>query len=456
MVQKIDTRYQEKATSRPLNQRYLDITGPCILRGYRTIKGTGDFSLSLSRGGFNVSVATSPSGARIEESTDLSDILTVQPNLAATGNRVDSVYLKYEFGKTDNVATYIIVPGTHIPAPNPNKNTHLLLALVYVQPNSTPIKPTDIIPMPYGFSTLEVAGSSIFHGPVTIDKNLVVKGDLIVEGQSGGGGTTSPTFIERLPAPIIATEGQTDFSLPTSYVMNTKTLFVYKNGELLPPSMWMEVTPTSFRLFTGAKKGDQIWAFWYRGLNVYTTPEHNHDDLYYRKYEIANRLPRYATDYFSGQVGRRVQHGLNMFPDNYVVIGVVPVEKTADVGAISVEKRENEIIVYNTGTYRGKFNLTYAMKAPFPEETNTYQATDWTRESSNWVDSANMYKDVLYRRRDGSVAMKSSMFMPDTSGRFTRTRVDVYNGDGSKVISSAVWAIAVGENGIISLITRVE
>lgn len=455
MAQYIDIQFQEKATSQALNQRFLDITGPSILTGFRLTKGTADFTISLVRGGFNSSIAVTPSGAKVEETGDLFDILSVQPNISPSSVRVDSIYLRYSFGTFKAVGEYVVVEGTTIPAENPNKLTHLLLGYVYVQPNNEPIKPSNLISTPYGFSDLEVAGTSLFHGPVNFDKPVVFNSDVTFNGNTGtGGGSASPSFIERLKAPIIATEGQTDVTLPSTYTMNTQTLFVYKNGDLVPPSEWMEVTTSSFRFFTPLEEGDKVWAFWYKGINVYSIPTHNHDDLYYRKYEIANRSVRYATDYFAGPTGRSIKHHLGT--DNYIIVSVTPIEKTSDVGTISTEKRANEILVYNTGSYRGRFDICYVLKPPFPEISTNYQLGDLTTESSDWNTVANVYTTVNYRKRTGILHMRTTMFSPDAKGRLTRMRIETFNDDGTKVIETKVWAFTYDENDLIKLKTRVE
>jgi hypothetical protein len=451
MAQIIDIKFQEKAKSQPLNKRFGDITGPSVLTGFRLQKGNTNFSLNIIRGGFNSSVAISPSGAKVEETTDLFDRLSIRPNDDVGGTaRIDSVFLRYIFGTTDAVADYIVVEGTNVPAENPNTNTHLWIGYVYVYPNNQPLRNADIVSIPYGFSRLEVAGKSFFHGEVEFDKTVIFKGDVqFANGSGPGSGSNPSTFIERLPAPIVATEGQTNFTLPSSYVMNTQTLFVYKNGDLVPPSEFQEVTNVTFRFYTPLVAGDLVWSFWYRSLSLYTPAAHNHDDLYYRKYEISNRAVRYASDFFAGSNGRTIIHYLGN--TNYVVLSVVPTEKSNAVGEISVEKRDNEIVVYNTGTYRGRFDVSYVIKAPYDVAPSANASTEgYTIESTNFDAVNKVYTVVNHKRKDGTLHMKTSLLNVNTSGKYTRLRQDMYNTSGTQVTESQIWAFTYDSLGNVT------
>lgn len=456
MVQNIDIKFQEKAKSQPLNKRFKDITGQCVLTGFRLQKGTTDFSVNLMRGGFNSGIAISPSGAKVEETTDLLDRLAVKPNVDIAGAaRVDSVYLMYSFGTPEAVATYIVVEGTNIPAENPNKLTHLLLGYIYVQPNSQPLRTGDFISVPYGFANLEIAGKSLFHGEVNFEKKVEFKGEVIFSGGSSSGDSNA-SFVERFPTPIIAAPGQQSFTLPNSmtYVMGTQTLFVFKNGELQPPSEWQEFDNKTFRFFDPLVGGEEIWAFWYKKVSVYTPGDHNHDNLYYRKWEIANRAVRYATDFFSGPSGRIVRHFLGN--QNYIVISVIPVEKGVNVGEITTDKRDDEIVVYNSGTYKGKFDLTYMVKAPY-DDANPYG--EWEPDlnvSSGSYDATNkVYTVTDYKRKDGTLYMKSTLLNINANGRYTRVKVDYYNTTGTMVISTKMWALNYDTQGKVTSKTQI-
>lgn len=450
MTQKIDMRFQEKAKSEPINKRFLDITGPSIQSGYRLQKGTNNFSLSLVRGGYNSSVAITPSGARVEETTDLANIIVVEPNVQPTGSpRVDAVFLRYHWGTMDGSATYEVVQGHNgLPPENPDIKSHLLLGLVYVYPDNQVIRQQDIVAVPYGFKDLAVAGNSLFHGTAEFMDDVVFGGNVQFNGMAGGAGDTS-SFIERLPIPIIASPGQKEFTVPTAYAMNTQTLFVYKDGQLQPPSEWYEVDTTHFSFFEAMNGGESIWFFWYKNLSLYTPADHDHDDLYYRKWEIANRAVRYATDYFAGSNGRSISHYLGH--TDYVVVSVVPTEKTNTVGEIATEKRPNEIIVYNSGTYRGKFDITFMVKANYSNVSPTGdQEENFNVESKNFDSGSRVYSEVNYKRRDGSLYAKTALSAKNAQGYFSRMRIDYYNTAGTHVVDSRIWALSYDQMGNVT------
>lgn len=449
MAQNIDIRYQEKAKSEPINKRFADITGPSVLQGYRLQKGNSDFTVSLLRGGFNNSIAITPSGAKVTETVDLIDKVTIIANGLAGGlPRVDSIFLRYQFGTNEAVADYIVIPGSNTPVSNPNVQTHLLLGYVYVYPNDAPLKAGDFVSIPYGFNNLEIAGKSLFHGEAEFDKKVTFRGAVEFLGGGGTSGESNDTFIERLASPIVATEGQVEFTLPSSYTMFTQTLYVYKNGKLMPPSEWRETTNLKFSFYDPLVAGDEVWAMWYRGISIYTPAEHDHDDLYYRKYEIASRSIRYATDFFAGSSGRTVSHYLGN--KNYVVVSVIPIEKSNSVGEITVEKRENEIIVYNSGSYRGQFDLTYMVKAPWDVDAGkNLQYGDFNSEATNFDTTSNLYKTITYRRKNGTIHMISNLINPNLAGKFTRVKTEYYNSDGVQILETKTWALTYDSNGNI-------
>lgn len=448
MSQKIGVNFRSRAESQPLNERFKDITGPCILSGFRLQKGSQNFSISLVRAEYLTSMAIAPSGVKVEENTDLIDILPIEPNMEVSGlPRVDSIYLVYTFGTSTAQATYKVIKGTNVPLDNPNKLTHLLLGYVYVYPNNQPLRTSDMVSLPYGFSHLHVAGQAVFNGEAIFNEPVRFNGPVeFMDGTSGGGGGTggSTSKIERLQAPILATAGQQTFTLPFSYSVNTKSLFVYKNERLQPPSEYQEVSTTSFKFHTPLDAGDKVWAYAYSGVTIYSPAEHSHDDRYYQKWEIANRSIRYAQDYFAGSSGRTVTHYLGH--TNYIIVSVLPVEKTADVGTISVEPRANEIIVYNTGTYRGKFHLTYQLKVPF-EYTATNEDKGFLNIQATTLNNiTGVYEVVEHKRQDGTMYMKSTLHTI-VSGRYSRLKTDYYNTSGTQIIETKTWALNYDQRG---------
>ena len=460
MAQYIDTRYRARATSDALNKRFGNITGPSVLQGFRIFKGSIDFTISLMSGGYKSNVAITPSGAQVEETNDLINVLQVAPNGSGSGEpRIDSVYLVFEYGVEDKQASYKIIQGTPgNSAENPNKKTHLLLGYVYVYPNNQTLRDVDIISVPLGFSHLNVSGYSTFSGEASFEEDVTFKGNVTFEQGGGSGGSSGPsTLVERMASPVIATEGQTDINLTGDYTPGTKTLFVYRNGKLQPPNRFQEVNARLFRFYDALHEGEEVWAFWYKGLNVYKVPSHNHDSLYFRKQDVIEKLPRFTTDFFAGENGRVITH--NLGHTDYIILGITPIERTSDVGEITVEKQENKIIVYNSGTYRGKFDMSYLPKTPGQAsggEAISELTSQFNVESLEYDEEANVYKKVRYRRFDNTLYFEAILSSKDTSGKYTRLLVDYYNQSGTKVIEEQEWALTYDTMGNIKNKTKIQ
>jgi hypothetical protein len=368
VTQTIDVRYRDKVESSPLNTRFSDITGPCVLAGFRFVKGPSAFTVNLSRDGFLNSIAITPSGARVMESTDLISAITVTANPDAVNARKDGIYLLYIYGTNEAVATYVVVPGqqgTTTPNPNPNPLTYLLLGYINVPPNNVDLVfPECFAHIPYGFAKLDVSGPAHYHGPAVFDQPVIFNALVTFEngstdGGSGGGGGT-PTALVRLPYPMIATIGQTSFTLPSAYTPATNSLFVFVDWVLQSPDMYLEQNATTFVFYDALKGGEAVYAFWFKNLTVYEVAPHNHDDRYYTKTQEDAKAVRYFQDNMAGPTGRTLTHNLGTL--NYVILGIVPTTRSLAVGDISVDKNINTIVVYNAGSYTGAFDLSYIVK----------------------------------------------------------------------------------------------
>lgn len=374
MTQNIAIQFRSRARSGPLNQRFLDVTGPCVLMGYRLQKGTTNFTINLIKDGFLTSAAVTPSGARIEETEDLIDVITITPNSHASIPRKDSIYLVYEYGTTEATATYAVVPGNQgstTAAPIPNVMTHLLLGYVTVPAGNNPLILESVWSVPYGFSHLDVAGPSHLFGPSTFEADVTFKGNVIFEGGTTGGGggggggtTTQPSRFNRFANPVIATANQKRFYLPTgaTYTLGANALFVYVDWVLQPSGMYLEVDSTSFEFYQELSGGEEVFAYWVEDISLYQAAPHNHDDRYYTKSQTDSRAIRWVQDTFAGSTGRTINHTVGS--TDFVILGITPTSWTTDVGDISVSKTANTIVVYNTGTYRGSFDLSYILKNP--------------------------------------------------------------------------------------------
>lgn len=452
MAQNIDFMFNEELRSREMNRRFLDLTGPSVLKGFRLEKGSTGFSITLGRNGQTHSVAVTPSGAKVEEDTDLVDVVTLEANTAGAGlPRIDGIYLVYQHGQREARATYRVVKGENnntLPQ-NPNVNTHLLLGWVRLYPGLEPIAENEVNSVPAGFSRFEAAGSSVFHGPAEFDKPVVFKGPVTfqdgTEGGSGGGGSTASTYHDALPVAIVAAEGQADFALPSAYALGKNALFVYVDGLLVEKAKIVETSETTFRLTEPLRSGQKVNAYWYKSLATFTPQVHNHDERYYQKYEVANRSLRTVTDYFNGPIGRTVIHNLNH--KNYDVISVLPTEKTSSLGTVSVDIGTNDIKVYNDGSYRGKFTLSYQTRnaldyTPTPEHLGEYSVF-----SKDFDATSGVYKTLEYKRKDGTLYAKSVLSEPTVQNRFGRVTTTYHNTGGTQVIRTEVWAVTYDADG---------
>lgn len=223
MTQIIDIRYRAKAESDVINQRYLDITGPSIIRGFRLKKGSQKLSLHLVRDKFNTSSAVTPSGAKVTETEDLIDALFLTSNKGNSKERVDAIYMEYIFGERSE-ARYVVVTGTHVAPPNPNPNTHLLLGHVKIRPRADYILEEDIKSTPYGFSKLNVAGHAQFNGSATFNGPVVFN-----EMVSFQGGTMDGKLN------IVGSDYDKDIGVYTNVTYTTPDGIIYIETSLLDP-----------------------------------------------------------------------------------------------------------------------------------------------------------------------------------------------------------------------------
>lgn len=78
-----------------LNQRFADIAGGSILQGFRLKKGTGFYSVSISRDGAAESVLLTKKGVRLTDDGESPDAIRVSPNMTAQ-DRYDVIYVIHE------------------------------------------------------------------------------------------------------------------------------------------------------------------------------------------------------------------------------------------------------------------------------------------------------------------------------------------------------------------------
>ena len=457
MVQNIDIKFLERAESRALNERFRDITGPTVLAGYRLTLGSEPFSIGLVRGGHKSSIAVTPSGAKVEETADVPDAVTVEPNELNSGNpRKDSIYLVYNYGTPDAIASYTVVTGlggTDVPADNPNPNTHLLIGYVNVPPGGAAPQVKDLVSMPHGINTLEVANAATFHGDALFKDKVVFEQPVEFLGGTTGAEDPNSSFIEQLPYSIIAEPGQRVFTLPSPYETHKNALMVFVDGVPQPPSVFDESSPTTFTFHDPLNGNEKVWARWYRNLALYSEEDHDHDEYYYRKNEINNRTPFPQSDYFAGMNGRVIPHYFNTL--NYSVSPPIPVEKTDQVGDVSIQKNPNEVIVFNTGTYRGPFDMLIYLSPSHQYTPNDEDFGLFSVLATEFDPEANCYKQVDYKRADGTLYMRTLLETFDARGYYRRVRINFYNRAGTDIIKTSMYALDYDAKGLVTSKTLV-
>lgn len=441
MVQNIDIKYQDEVRSKPINQRFLDITSPGIIKGYDLELGTNPFMISLTRGIYNESSAITPSGVKVSETENLIDVLQIRPN-DTTEYRQDAVFLKYVFGRYENVAEYVVVEGIGTRTPiNPNTGTHLLLGSVRVPPNRAAITQASLIQEKKGVRIPRLAGPSNFEGDMIINGNLTVVGDL----NSVIGGDIQATFIEKMPNIINVERNQTTFRTHKPYIMMSNSLFVYVNSRLLHPDEVVEIDPQNFGIVSPLKEGDKVWAFWFLKMQFIKTEAHDHDDLYYRKHEIDRMTVKSFKGKFNGNTGTVVPHTLGT--DNYSVVGVVATTKNSNLGIVSVVKQNDSVTVFNTGEYRGDFDISLKLDSDNPLENGIGDVFKVAK--SDYDTTLRQYKTTKRYRRDGSLHSETKLMNKGSNGYYSTLTLNLFAVDGTTIIQTRTWQITYSTNGAV-------
>jgi hypothetical protein len=208
-----------------------------------------------------------------------------------------------------------------------------------------------------------------------------------------------------------------------------------------------ENSSTTFRFLDPLKGGEKIWFEWARNISLYKPEDHNHDTLYYRKNEVNNRSLHYSTDFFAGPIGRVINHYFGTL--DYIVLPPVTTDKAADVGEVTVQKQEDSIVVYNTGTYRGKFDISYYLKNSFQYTPNNEDIGMFDITSTDLDANNNNWKAVSYKRSDGTLYLKTTLENYDARGYYRRIKIDYYNTTGTTVIDTKRYALDYNDKGII-------
>ena len=449
MTQFIDIKYNDDVKSRPINERFLDITKSTVLKGFHILKGDGPFDLTLSRGHSKESAAITPSGAKVTETEDLDNVIQITPN-DTEAERVDAIYLKYEYGRRDSVATYVTVSADKEEnVINPNPSTHLLLGWINVPPRKAPLNENSFRSVPKGIRIPNMVGDTVFDG------NFIFKGDITIEGEINGsiGTDIQGTFIEKMLSPIKVERKDQTFTTHKPYIMGSNSLFVYLNGELLLPNDVLEMSPTTFKITKDLEVGDTVWAFWFLKIQLIKNEDHDHDDRYYTKDEINNRMVIYLKGNFKGMSGDILEHNLNGL--DYSVIGVTPVSKTTDVGYISVSKESERVVVYNSGSYRGPYDIGLILNNDsdvFPHGIgNVYKVVADTPETATSV-----YRSVKRYRKNMTLHSESVLTQKNAKGLYSNLEIKFYDFQGKDVVNRRNYRLVYDSKGTLISSERID
>lgn len=85
-----------------------------------------------------------------------------------------------------------------------------------------------------------------------------------------------------------------------------------------------------------------------------------------------------------------------------------------------------------------------AEKLPVAAVDNTFN------EYSTIPDANNIYTIMSYKRRDGSLYMKSTLSDPDASGNYLTMKWDFYDTDGTTLLYSQTWTLTYDAQGNVT------
>ena len=184
MAQKIVNMYKTTVSSSDLNQRFGDFFGGSIWKGFRLAVGSSAGKLSFVKGTDDTNVIITWGGARIEETENLIDVVTIEENFLPNV-RIDSIYVVYTHGLPPTPAEYIVIQGDQVgnPAPEPDRATHTLLARVRVPASSGTIDETHFEERPKGFELPGLSQNVKFERDLDVAGNLHVFGNAQIDGR---------------------------------------------------------------------------------------------------------------------------------------------------------------------------------------------------------------------------------------------------------------------------------
>lgn len=191
MARTISFLYESELLSAEFNQRFADILAGSVLSGYRFELSSTPRYINLVRGGDVSSVLVTNLGTRIEEEADVNDNLYLEANTTST-DRIDSIYLTYIHGSTNDSVEYVVIKGypDGTPVPMMNKEMYTFLGYIKVPAEDQPLTEIDLMPVEIGIRKLDVAGKAnlkgdvLVEGSTQIERSLLVKGGITIESDA--------------------------------------------------------------------------------------------------------------------------------------------------------------------------------------------------------------------------------------------------------------------------------
>lgn len=179
MAQNILHQYNAPLVSQEVNKRFSDFIGGSILAGFRFVAGSTSNSLSLVKGADASNIVVTWAGDRVEETTDLIDVLALSLNVTAA-DRLDSIYVAHVHGEPITPAIYVVINGDNVgnAAALASQTTHTLLGYVRVLANNAPLTSNCYLPNPIGFVDFEASSPATFHDTVAFEKNVTMQAKL--------------------------------------------------------------------------------------------------------------------------------------------------------------------------------------------------------------------------------------------------------------------------------------
>lgn len=215
-------------SSEQYNQRFADLLGGSILKGFYLSKGTGNFSVSVTSGADDKNLLITSEGIRIEETNDFPNAFSVKANMTGMV-RIDAVYVQFENTVNNQQFTFAIQegePGGELPYFLDNV-LHTLIGFVVVPANNEQLTADSFNHPSRGVKLGKVAGGVDFEDEVNLGGGATAP-DPLIDGAIATKGYVDRTMKENIPTYI-----HNDLSVEVSNYDATN--FVYKHAKYTRP-----------------------------------------------------------------------------------------------------------------------------------------------------------------------------------------------------------------------------